>query len=54
VRQKNKIVIFLSYIFLSGWSGVAETMIKASKPHRKLTRGWFENEDIARSFGILA
>jgi hypothetical protein len=30
VRQKNSILIFLSHIFLSGRSGVAETMIKAA------------------------
>jgi hypothetical protein len=30
VRQKNKDPIFLSYIFLSVRSGVAETMIKAA------------------------
>jgi phosphate/sulfate permease len=29
VRQKNKDAIFLSNNFLSVWSGVAETMIKA-------------------------
>jgi hypothetical protein len=31
VRQKNKDAIFLSYIFLSVWSGAAETMIKAER-----------------------
>jgi hypothetical protein len=30
-RQKNKDAIFLSYIFLSVWSGAAETMIKAER-----------------------
>jgi hypothetical protein len=39
VRQKNRGIIFLSHIFLSGWSYVVETMIEALNAIRHISYG---------------